>query len=69
MKQSYTVPVKLSDELIRMGELATRPYAILAVDDDFVHPRAVDGRPEPIFRTAGVDAAAIAVQIRRLICQ
>ena len=59
----------LSDELIRMGELATRPYAILAVDDDFVHPRAVDGRPEPIFRTAGVDAAAIAVQIRRLICQ
>ena len=57
----------LSDALIRGGMPASRPYAIMAVDDDFVHPRAVSGSPEPIFRTAGIDSHAIEAKLRELI--
>ncbi len=55
----------LADALIRNGTMATatRPYAILATDDSFVH----QGRHESIFRTAGVDAEAIAANIRQMM--
>ncbi len=53
----------LSDALIRLGAMAGRDYAILATDDSFVS----QSRPEPIFRTAGVDAEAIAETVRRWI--
>ena len=57
----------LSDALRRRGALEGRAWDILATDDSFVHPAARDGVPEPIFRTAGVDAAAMADKIRALI--
>ena len=50
----------LSDALIRRGAMAGRPYAILATDDSFVG----QSRPESIYRTAGVDAEAIAATVR-----
>ncbi len=53
----------LSDALIRRGTMQDRPYAILATDDSF----ACQVRQEPIYRTAGVDADAIAAEIRRLL--
>ena len=53
----------LSDALIRRGSMRDRPYAILATDDSFV----CQARQEPIYRTAGVDAHAIAAEIRRLL--
>ena len=53
----------LSDALIRRGSMRDRPYAILATDDSFV----CQARQEPIYRTAGVDAHAIAAEIRCLL--
>lgn len=53
----------LSDMLIRQGTMENRRYAILATDDSFV----CQDSPEPIYHTAGVDAMAIAEQIRALI--
>lgn len=53
----------LSDALIRQGALSSRPYAILATDDSFVH----QNQPEPIFRTASVDADAIVAQLKNLL--
>ena len=53
----------LSDALIRRGSMRDRPYAILATDDSFV----CQARQESIYRTAGVDAHAIAAEIRRLL--
>ena len=52
----------LSDALRRRGDLDGRPYAILAVDDSFVW----QDKPESIYRTAGVDAEAIAACVREL---
>ena len=53
----------LSDMMIRQGTMENRRYAILATDDSFV----CQDSPEPIYHTAGVDAMAIAEQIRALI--
>ena len=53
----------LSDALIRNGAMHHRAYAILATDDSFVS----QSRAESIYRTAGVDADAIADTVRRLI--
>ena len=53
----------LSDALIRQGTMENRRYAILATDDSFVCQES----PEPIYHTAGVDAEAIAGQIRKLL--
>ena len=53
----------LSDAMRRDGCLEGHPYAILATDDSFVHQT----RPEPILRTAGVDAMAMAAELRRLL--
>jgi 1-deoxy-D-xylulose-5-phosphate synthase len=52
----------LSDALTRRGSMAGRSYAILAVDDSFV----IQERAEPIYRTAGIDAAAICDTLRGL---
>ena len=53
----------LSDALTRAGRLEGHPFAILATDDSFVSQT----RPEPIYRTAGVDAQAVLETIRRMI--
>jgi 1-deoxy-D-xylulose-5-phosphate synthase len=53
----------LTDALRRRGVLEGHPYAILAVDDSFV----AQSKPEPILRTAGVDAEAMAEEIKRLL--
>ena len=53
----------LSDALHRQGALAGRSYAILATDDSFV----TQDKPEPILRTAGVDADAMVDEVKRLI--
>ena len=53
----------LSDALNRCGGLNGRSSVILATDDSFVS----QGCAEPIYRTAGVDAEAIAAGIRRLL--
>ena len=53
----------LSDALIRRGSMRDRPYAILATDDSFVS----QDKPEPIFRTAGVDAEAMVTAIGALL--
>ena len=45
----------LTDAMRRGGTLSGHPYRILAVDDSFV----CQSCPEPIFRTAGVDAEAM----------
>ena len=54
----------LSDALRQRGALEGRSCAILATDDSFVMQ---DG-PEPIFRTAGVDAEAMVGKIREMLC-
>ena len=41
------------------------PYTILATDDSFVH----QDKPEPILRTAGVDAEAMVFEIKKLLGQ
>ena len=53
----------LSDALHRQGALAGRSYASLATDDSFV----TQDKPEPILRTAGVDADAMVDEVKRLI--
>ena len=53
----------LSDTLGRLGALEGRSHAILALDDSF----ARQDRSEPIYRTAGVDAEAIAAEVRSLL--
>ena len=53
----------LTDAMRRNGSLEGHPYAILATDDSFVS----QDKPEPIFRTAGVDAETMAAEIRRLL--
>lgn len=54
----------LSDALRRLSErpLDGRATELLAVDDSFV----IQTRPEPIRRTAGVDAVGIAAAVKRL---
>lgn len=53
----------LTDAMRRNGSLEGHPYAILATDDSFVS----QDKPEPILRTAGVDATAMLEQIRELL--
>ena len=53
----------LTDALRRSGALEGHPYSILATDDSFV----TQDRPEPILRTAGVDAEAMVDEIRKLV--
>ena len=53
----------LSDALIRRGAMEGRVYTILATDDSFV----CQDQPESIYRTAGVDAEAIAAGIRGMM--
>ena len=53
----------LTDAMRRNGSLEGHPYAILATDDSFVS----QDKPEPILRTAGVDAAAMATAIKGLL--
>ena len=53
----------LSDALTRIGAMKGRRSAILATDDQFV----IQTCPEPIYRTAGVDAETVAEEIRRLL--
>ncbi len=50
----------LADTLSEISDFRTRPYDILAVDDSFV----LQTRAEPIFKTAGVDAASMLVRIK-----
>lgn len=53
----------LSDTLCRMSDLKQRPYDILAVHDSFV----IQTRPEPIYKTAGVDAEAMLARIKAML--
>jgi hypothetical protein len=53
----------LTDALRRNGGLDGHSYAILATDDSFV----TQNKPEPILRTAGVDAEAITAAIKELL--
>ena len=53
----------LSDALDRAGALEGRSFDILATTDGFV----TQDKPESIFRTAGVDAEAMAERIRGLL--
>jgi 1-deoxy-D-xylulose-5-phosphate synthase len=53
----------LSDALCRSGALDGHPYTILATTDGFV----TQDKPEPIYRTAGVDAAAMVEELRGLL--
>ena len=53
----------LADALCRRGELKDRRFDILAVDDSFV----LQFVPEPVRRTAGVDAVGIAARVRKLL--
>jgi 1-deoxy-D-xylulose-5-phosphate synthase len=53
----------LTDALRRQGTLEGHPYAILATDDSFV----AQDKPESILRTAGVDAEAMAAEVKRLM--
>ena len=53
----------LSDALTRIDAMKGRRSAILATDDQFV----IQTCPEPIYRTAGVDAETVAEEIRRLL--
>ncbi|MBR6781745.1 MAG: 1-deoxy-D-xylulose-5-phosphate synthase [Clostridia bacterium] len=55
----------LTDALRRNGSLAGRLFAILATDDSFVS----QDKPEPILRTAGVDAEAMVSEIKKLLRQ
>ncbi len=54
----------LSDALCRRDpSFAARPYSIVAVEDSFV----IQDRPEPIYRTAEVDAVAMIERIRKML--
>ncbi len=53
----------LSDALTRCGGMDGRRFAIMATDDSFVS----QSRAEPVYRTAGLDAEAIADTLRSLI--
>ncbi len=53
----------LADAMGRYPDFAARPHRILAVDDSFV----LQSRPEPIRRTAGVDAEAMVEAIREML--
>ncbi len=53
----------LTDALRRNGALEGHSYAILATNDSFV----TQDKPEPIFRTAGVDAEAMVGEVKRLL--
>ena len=53
----------LSDALCRVSNFKARPYDIVAVDDSF----AIQARPEPIYRTAGVDAEAMISHLKALM--
>ena len=53
----------LSDALRRNGGLAGHSNAILATDDSFVS----QDKPEPILRTAGVDAEAMMTEIKKML--
>ena len=53
----------LTDALRRRGTLEGRSYAILATDDSFVS----QDKPEPILRTAGVDAEAMVAEVKKLL--
>ena len=53
----------LSDALRRNGGLDGHPYVILATDDSFVS----QDKPEPILRTAGVDAEAMVAEIKKML--
>ena len=55
----------LTDAMRRNGSLEGHPYTILATDDSFVSQT----RPEPILRTAGVDAEAMVTEIERLLAR
>ena len=55
----------LTDALRRNGGLVGHPNAILATDDSFVS----QDKPEPILRTAGVDAEAMVSEIKKLLGQ
>ena len=50
----------LTDAMRRNGSLEGHPYTILATDDSFVS----QDKPEPILRTAGVDAEAMTAAIK-----
>jgi 1-deoxy-D-xylulose-5-phosphate synthase len=53
----------LTDAMRRNGSLEGHPYTILATDDSFVS----QDKPEPILRTAGVDAEAMVTATRELL--
>ena len=53
----------LTDALRKNGCLDGHPFGILAVEDSFVP----QDKPEPILRTAGVDAAAMVAKIKELL--
>jgi len=53
----------LTDALRKNGGLDGHPFGILAVDDSFVP----QDKPEPILRTAGVDAEAMVAKIKELL--
>ena len=53
----------LTDALCRNRGLDGHPNAILATDDSFV----LQDKPEPILRTAGVDAEAMVAEIKKML--
>ena len=53
----------LTDAMRRNASLEGHPYTILATDDSFVS----QDKPEPILRTAGVDAEAMTAAIKGLL--
>ena len=53
----------LSDELCKISNFRQRPYDILAVDDSFV----LQTRPEPIYKTAGVDAESMLARMDAML--
>ena len=53
----------LSEALRRRGTLAGHTWDIAALDESF----AIQDRPEPVRRTAGVDAASIAARVRAML--
>ena len=53
----------LSDTLRKRSDFEDRPMTILGVDDSF----AAQSRPEPIRRTAGVDAHAMVLHLKQLL--
>ena len=63
MQRRTLFGMMLADALCRRGELKDRRFDILAVDDSFV----LQFVPEPVRRTAGVDAVGIAARVRKLL--